>query len=109
MNLEEIRQKKLKELQEKMMQQQQEEDIQEQHLQQQLQQVEAIAKKYLSKEALQRYNNLKLVHQEKAIHAATIIAQAVSVGQLTRKISDKEFKEVLVALDKGKREFKIKR
>lgn len=109
MNLEEIRKKKLKELQEKMMQQQQEDNIQEQQIQQQLQQVESIAKQYLTNEALQRYNNLKLAHQEKAIHAATIITQAVSVDQLTRKISDKEFKEVLIALDKGKRDFKIKR
>jgi len=87
----------------------QQEETQEQQIQQQLAQIETIAKQYLSKDALTRYSNLKLAHNEKAIHAATLIAQAVSSGQLNRKLSDKEFKEILIALDKGKREFNIKR
>lgn len=84
-------------------------ETQEQQLQLQLDQIEAIAKQYLTKDALLRYNNLKLAHHDKAIHAATIIAQAVSTRQLNKKLSDKEFKEILIELDKGKKEYRIKK
>ena len=106
MSLEEIRQKKLKELQDKMLQQ---EDSQEQVLQQQIDQIESMAKQYLSRDALIRYSNLKLAHRDKAFHAATLIAQAVSTGQLNKKLTDREFKEILIALDQGKKQFRIKK
>ena len=78
-------------------------------LAQQIEMLERIAKKKLTKEAIARYGNLKLAHPEIAINAITIIAQAEQLGQITETIDDNQFKALLKEIQQGKKQFKIKK
>ena len=106
--LEEIKKKKLAELQN-----QQEEALQQageqQQMQAQLEQLEIVVKQFLTKEALQRFGNLKAAHQDKAVQLLVILGQAIQQGQIKEKITDEKLKEILKQLQTGKKEFKIKR
>lgn len=77
-----------------------------QELQKQLQEIENIAKQYLSKEALQRYGNLKTAFPEKAIKVATLIVQLINNNQITEKLDDQKFKYLLSQLE-DKKNFNI--
>ena len=101
--LEKIKQKKLKEIQEKQQEQLQEEL----QLQQQIQQLEAVVKQFLTKEALQRYGNLKTAHPDKAMQLLIILGQAIQQGQITEQITDEKLKSLLRQLEPPKQEFKI--
>jgi len=103
--LEKIKQKKLKEIQEKQQEQLQEEL----QLQQQIQQLEAVVKQFLTKEALQRYGNLKTAHPEKAIQILVILSHLIQQGKIKIKVDDQQLKEILKQITPGKKEFKIKR
>lgn len=77
-----------------------------QELQKQLQEIESIAKQYLSKEALQRYGNLRTAFPEKAIKVATLIVQLINNNQITEKLDDQKFKYLLSQLE-DKKKFNI--
>ena len=102
--LEEIRKRKVEELKKQQLYQMQEE----QQIQQQVQQLEEIAKQVLTKEALERYGNLKIAYPDRAVQLLVILAQAIQSGQVT-KIDDDMLKEILKKLTPKKKEFKIKR
>lgn len=70
--------------------------------------LEKIAKQYMTKEAITRYGNLKVAHPELALRAISIIAEAAQSGKLKDKISDEEFKELLLELQKNKKDYRIK-
>lgn len=76
---------------------------------QQVMALEKIAKPLMSKEAISRYGNLKTAHPENAIKAIAIVAQAVQTGQLRQQLSDKEFREMLIEIQKGKRAYNFKK
>ena len=80
---------------------------QEIELQQQIQQLESVVKQYLTKEAIQRYGNIKAAHPETSVQLIAIIAQAIQSGQIKEKIDDETLKNILMNLQKPKREFKI--
>jgi len=102
--LEEIKKRRLMELQE-----QQQGALQEnQHLQSQLEQLETFVKQFLSKEALQRYGNIKAANKDKAVQLLVILGQAIEQGQIKEKLSDKALKDLLKQLQPEKKEFKIK-
>ena len=103
--LEEIRKRKLMELQA----QQQDAMQDQQQIQNQVEQLEALVKQFLTKEALERYGNLKTAHQEKAIRVLAILGQMIQAGQIKDKITDIQFKDILKKLEPQKKEFKIKR
>ena len=103
-DLEGIRRRKLEELRKQQLNQMQEE----QQLQQQVQQLEEIVKQVLTKEALERYGNLKAAYPDRAVQLLVILAQAIQSGQIT-KIDDDTLKEILKKLTPKKKEFKIKR
>lgn len=105
MNIEEIKKKKMEELQNQMQSQMNEQVA----LQQQIEQLETIVRSYLTKEALERYGNLKAAHPEKAVQVLTIIGQALQTGQITGKIDDNTFKQLLQQLQQPKKEFKMVR
>ena len=108
-DLEEIKKKKMEELQ-NLLAEQQGEDLQEQlKLQQQIEMLEQMAKQYLTKEAISRYGNLKSAHPELAIQVIALIAQAVQTGQIKERISDDKFKQLLMQIQKPKKKFKIQR
>lgn len=95
--LEEIRQRKLAE-----MQQQQAELVQ------QIQALENLVKPKMTKEALQRYGNLKSAHPDRAVQLLAVLGQAVQQGQV-QQIDDTVMKELLVKLTPQRREFKFTR
>lgn len=64
-------------------------------LQKQAEVLETIAKNNMTKEAVERYGNLKSAHPEKALHAVTLIVQLIQTGQLHEKLSDEDFKQLL--------------
>jgi len=102
--LEELKKKRLAELQ-----QNQQEQIQEAaQLQQQVAMIESMVKQKLTKDALQRYGNIKAVDEEKAIQALLILAQLIQTKNINQ-INDDQFKQILMKLQKPKKEFKIKR
>ena len=107
-DLDEIRRKKLEELKNLQQGKLQEQAQEEMQMQQQIQQLESIVKQALTKEALERYGNLKAAFPEKAIKLLVILAQAIQSGQIS-KIDDKTFKGILKKLTPEKKEFKIKR
>jgi len=78
-------------------------------LQQKFQQLETLAKQYLTKEAINRYGNIKAAHPELAVQVVALIIQAAQSGQLKEKITDSELKQFLLQIKEPKREFKLKR
>ncbi|MCX6711587.1 MAG: hypothetical protein NT139_00930 [Candidatus Woesearchaeota archaeon] len=85
-------------------------DLKEQiKLQQQIVALENIAKQYMTNEAISRYGNLKSAHPELAIQVIAIIAQGIEMGQIKEKISDEQFKDLLIRIQKPKRDIKIQR
>ena len=106
--LEEIKKRKLHELRKKQLEDMQQQAQEQQQLQQQIQQLEIIIKQALTREALERYSNLKTAFPDRAVQLLVILAQAIQSGQIT-KIDDNTLKEILKKLTPEKREFKIKR
>lgn len=102
--LEEIRKRKLEELQ-RVQQKQIEEELQ---LQQQIKQLENIVKGVMTKEALERYGNVKTVHPDKAVQVLAVLGQLLQTGKIN-KIDDEILKEILIKLIPKKKDFKIKR
>jgi|TARA_B100001971_G_C17999094_1_gene436314 programmed cell death protein 5 len=109
MSLEDIKRRKLEELQNKMFNESNPQFQEELKMQQQIEALENLAKQHLTKEAIQRYGNLRMAHQEKAIQVITLIVQAAQAGQLKEKIDDIKFKELLKQLDTPKKEFKLRK
>lgn len=105
MSLEEIKKRKLQELK-KNLEKQKEDQAQ---LHQQIDMVENFAKKYLDSKAISRFGNLKAAHPEKAIQVTAVIVQAVQSGQIQQKLSDEQFKQLLMNMESKKREIKITR
>ncbi len=103
MNIEEIRQQKLKQLQEQHLAQQQEAF----KAQQQVDAIEAMAKQAMAPEAFARYSTLKTAHPEKALQAVAMIAQAASSGQVAGKVTDEQFKALLLRMEPEKKQTKI--
>jgi len=73
---------------------------------QKVQQLENIVKQYLNKEALLRYGNIKVAHPQKALQIITILAQLIETQQLNEKLTDEQFKNLLLNL-KEKKDFRI--
>lgn len=102
--LESLRQKRLQQLQAH--QNREQEEIQQ--AQQQLNQLELIVKQNLTKEALQRYGNIKAAHPEKAVQLLIILGQLIQQGKITT-IDDKTLKNMLTRLHQPQKEFKLTR
>ncbi len=98
--LEEIKQKRLQEMQNNAEEQAQ--------LKQQVEQIEAIVRTSFTKEALQRYGNLKSAHPEKAIQMLVYFAQMIQAGKI-QQITDEMLKQVLSKLSGPVRQIKIRR
>lgn len=106
-DIEELRAKRMEELQQQMAAQQTQALREQIQLQKQIAMLEAIAKQKMTKEAILRYGNLKAAHPEKAIQLIAILAQAIQQGQLTEQVTDEKLKNLLIQLEPEKKEFKI--
>ena len=76
---------------------------------QQIAMLEKVAKQYITKQAIQRYGNLKLGHQDVAIKAIAMIAQACQLGQIKEPLSDEDFKSLLIEIQRDKKSFNFKK
>ncbi|WP_456424049.1 DNA-binding protein [Thermococcus sp.] len=108
-DIEEIRKRKLMELQKKYLEQQkaQEEAIkQEMELQAQL---DAIMRKILTPDARERLGRVKLVKPELARQVELVLVQLYQAGQIREPIDDAKLKRILAQIDaRTRREFRIK-
>ncbi len=96
MDLEEIKKRKLMEMQERRQE--------EMKIREQIDQLETLAKSKLTKKAQERYTNLRIAHPEKAIQAAALVVQT---DQET--IDDEQFKKLLQLMEAEKKQTKIRR
>ncbi|MDP3919091.1 MAG: DNA-binding protein [Nanoarchaeota archaeon] len=80
-----------------------------QKLQKQIDQIEEYAKQFMSADAIARYGNLKAVHGEKALQSLMVIAELAGEGKLPAKITDGQYKQLLVQMNPEKKEFRITR
>ena len=103
MNLEKIRQKKLKELQNKINQPQNQEEVAEEQLEQLK---KNLINKHLTKEAIERLGRVRLAHPQLAEQAELVVIQAVQTGQISQ-VNDKDLKSILSELSSGKKEFRF--
>lgn len=103
--LEELRQRKLLELQKKIAEEQQKAQIQQQ-LEMQKQE---ILRNILTPEARQRLANLKLVKPEFTAQLEAYLIQLAQYGKLPTPLTDEQLKRILMQLQSHRREIKIRR
>ncbi len=100
-DLEELKRKRLEELQTK-----QQPDSEEAQMQQQIAQLELLVKGVLTKKALERYGNLKTAHPELAVQLLALLGQAIQSGQI-KTVDDDALKNLLMRLQPKKHKFKM--
>ncbi|MBI2546001.1 hypothetical protein HYV81_02365 [Candidatus Woesearchaeota archaeon] len=103
--LDEIRKRKLEEL---MRAQQQQHNNDEQEFAQQVQQLEAIVKQRLTKEAVQRYGNIKAANPQKAVQLLAVLGQLIQGGRIDT-IDDELLKKILIRMQEPKKDFNIRK
>ncbi len=104
-NLEEIRRRRLLELQQRLAQEEQQTETRKQ-LEVQKQ---AILRRILTPEARQRLTNLKMVKPEFASQLELQLIQIAQQDRIKTPIDDDQLKEILQRLQKDRREIKIRR
>ena len=83
------------------------EEIQQQlEMQKQVDQMEIIVKRHLTKEALQRFGNIKAAHPEKALQVLVVLVEYLQKNP--QQIDDEKLKSLLQSLAE-KKEFNIQR
>lgn len=103
--LEEIRKRKLMELQQRLLQEQEAIEAQKRAEMQR----QAILRRILTPEARQRLANLKMVKPDFATQLEIQLIQLVQRGLLQTPIDDDQLKEILRRLQSGRREIQIRR
>jgi len=106
--LEEIKKRKLEELKKTQLEQMQQQTQEEEQMKQQIEQLEIVVKQALTKEALERYGNLKTAFPDRAVQLLVVLAQAIQSGQI-KNIDDDTLKEILKKISPEKKDIKIKR
>ncbi|MBI2148056.1 hypothetical protein HYU23_00090 [Candidatus Woesearchaeota archaeon] len=76
-------------------------------IQEKILEIETMAKKFMTQEAISRYGTLKSAHIQKALQAIALIAQLASQNQIKEKITDEQFKQLLMRLEPEKKETRI--
>jgi len=103
--LEELRRRRMLEIQQKLAQEQQRAQVQQQIEAQK----QAILRRILTPEARQRLNNLKMVKPEYANALEIQLIQLVQAGKAQTPITDEQLKEILIRLQGQRRDIKITR
>ena len=83
-------------------------DFDEQKIQQQITQLEAFVRTKLTKEAYQRYSNIKVAHPELSVQVLAMLAQILQ-NEKIGIIDDDAFKDLLARVQPKKRDFRITR
>lgn len=103
--LEDIRKRRMLQLQRKLAEEQQRMQVAEQVEQQK----QSLLRQILTPEARQRLNNLKMIKPEFAAQLELQLIQLAQSGRLTIPLNDEQLKELLAKLQSTKREIKIRR
>jgi len=103
--LDDIRRRRMLELQRRLAEEQQRAQM----TQQIEQQKQAVLKQILTPEARQRINNLKMIKPEFANQLELQLIQLAQAGRLNIPLTDEQLKELLAKLQSAKREIKIRR
>jgi programmed cell death protein 5 len=102
--LEEIRRRKLLELQHNVAEEQKNVQMQQLELQKQ-----ALLRSILTPEARQRLTNLKMVRPEFTSQLELQLIQLAQQGKVPIPLTDKQLKQILIQIQSHKREIKIRR
>jgi len=105
--LEEIRQRKMEDLQRQL--QLEGPQTEEAQVQQQLEALESLVRNFLDKDALARYGALKTAHPEKASQLLLILGQAIHSGTVKEKLTDEQLKDILRKITPQKKDTRIQR
>jgi len=103
--MDELRRRRMAELQQRFAQEQQRAQMQ----QQMEAQKQAILRRILTPEARSRLNNLKMVKPEFANQLELQLIQLVQAGRVQTPITDPQLKEILINLQGSRRDIKITR
>ena len=103
--LEQIRNRKLRSMQNRVSDEQRQAQAEQQYDQQK----QALLAKILSPEARQRLNNLKMVKKEFAEQIELQLIEMAQTGKLPIPLSDAQLKSILIQLQSRKRETTIRR
>ncbi|MGB9748723.1 MAG: DNA-binding protein [Candidatus Woesearchaeota archaeon] len=76
-------------------------------LQQQINALEELVKKKLTKEAISRYSNIKIAHPELALNLIVLLGSLIQQGKIRGTIDDNQLKELLKQMANKKTDFKI--
>ena len=103
--IEELRRRRLLELRRRLAEEQQRVQVQ-----QQIEvQKQALLRRILTSDARRRLTNLKMVKPEFAQQLELQLIQLAQQGRMSIPVTDEQLKEILVKLQSGRREFKIRR
>jgi programmed cell death protein 5 len=103
--IEELRRRRLLELRRRLTEEQQRIEVQQQvELQKQ-----ALLRRILTPDARQRLTNLKMVKPEFAQQLELQLIQLAQQGRINIPVTDEQLKELLMKIQSGRREFKIRR
>ena len=103
--LEALRKRRMLELQQRMVDEQKQSQVQ-----QQLEgQKQALLRRILTPEARSRLTNLKMVKPEFTQQLEMQLIQLTQQGRIAIPITDEQLKELLVRLQSGRRDYKIRR
>ncbi len=103
--MEELRKRKLMELQQRLAQEQQKVQMQQQIEMQK----QALLRRILTAKARQRLTNLKMVKPEFAEQLELQLIQLAQQGRVNIPITDEQLKDILIRLQPPRRETKIRR
>jgi len=102
---EELQRRKLLELRRRLAEEQQRAQVQRQIEIQK----EALLRRILTSDARSRLTNLKMVRPEFAQQLELELIQLAQQGRINIPVTDEQLKEILVKIQSGRREFKIRR
>jgi len=103
--IEELRKRRLLELRRRLAEEQQQVQVQQQiEIQKQ-----ALLRRILASDARRRLTNLKMVKPEFAQQLELQLIQLAQQGRIDIPVTDEQLKEILVRIQSGRREYKIRR
>ena len=103
--IEEIQRRRMLELRRRLAEEQQRVQVQQQiEIQKQ-----ALLRRILTPDARRRLTNLKMVRQEFAEQLELQLIQLAQQGKINIPVTDEQLKEILVRIQSGRRDFKIRR
>jgi len=103
--MDQLRKRRLLELRRRIAEEQQQAQVQ-----QQIEvQKQALLRRILTPDARRRLTNLKMVKPEFATQLELQLIQLAQQGKMSIPVTDEQLKDILVRLQSGRREFKIRR